>query len=59
MNTDVSELERISRKFSAVINHVFHHARCTYAKPLDYLKLHSVRVKESFYVDALFLLWAG
>jgi hypothetical protein len=59
MNTDVSELERISRKFPAVINHVFHHARCTYANPLGYLKLHYLRVKEWFYVDALFLLWAG
>jgi len=43
-NTDASELERISRNFSAVINHVFHHARCTYDNPLGYLKLHNLRV---------------
>jgi hypothetical protein len=54
--TDANKLERIQQKFAALCyNRFLPHAHYSYAKALEYLKLHTLR-KRRYHLDALFII---
>jgi hypothetical protein len=54
--TDANKLERIQQMFSALsYNRFLPHVHYSYAKALEYLKLHTLR-KRRYRLDALFLI---
>jgi hypothetical protein len=54
--TDANILERIQQKFAALCyNRFLPHVHYSFAKSLEYLKLHTLR-KRSYHLDALFII---
>jgi hypothetical protein len=54
--TDANKLERIQQTFSALCYNIFlPHVHYSYAKALEYLKLHTLR-KRRYHLDALFII---
>jgi hypothetical protein len=54
--TDANKLERIQQKLAALCyNRFLPHVHYSYAKALEYLKLHTLR-KRRYHLDALFII---
>jgi hypothetical protein len=56
ITTDANKLERIQQKFAVFCYNLFlPHVHCSYAKALEYLKLHTLRNRR-YRLDAIFLI---